>query len=106
AGLGDRLAHTHGRGLDVQWVLAGLEEEGVHAPRDQAAGLGAIALAHLIERDAAGDRDRARTRPHGADDEARPLRGRSGLRGLPGDLRGGSTDLLTPVRESIFGEYI
>ena len=61
------------RGLDVERVLLGLEEQHVGAALDQADGLLGVGAAHLVEGDVLGDRDRLGARAHRAGDEARPV---------------------------------
>src|SRR3989449_9364509 len=51
-------------------LFRSLEQERVHAAVDQAARLDRVRLAHLVEGDVARDRDRARPRTHGTDDES------------------------------------
>ena len=96
AGLLQRLAHAERGGLDVERVLAGLEQQRVRAAGDEPGRLHAIAGAHVVERHVAGDGDRPRRGPHGADHEARrrpprgpggPPRARSRTRGRPGRTR-------------------
>src|SRR3989442_1157418 len=100
---GTRRAHSvadaDGGGLHVQRVLLGLEQERVHAAVDQAARLDRVRLAHLVEGDVARDRDRARPRTHGTDDES-----------CAGDLAGeagrGPRELGGPLGEAVLAEYV
>src|SRR5207247_896963 len=80
-------------------VLLGLEQERVHAAVDQAARLDRVRLAHLVEGDVARDRDRARPRTHGTDDES-----------CAGDLAGeagrGPRELVGPLGEAVLAEDV
>ena len=106
ARLADGLTDPDGRRLDVERVLAGLQQQRVRTARDQPLGLGVVAVAHLVEGDTAGDRDGARAGAHGAHHEAGTLRGRAPVGGGSGNARGGGGDLVGLVSEAIFGQHI
>ncbi len=71
----DRIIDSGQAGFAVQRVVDGFEQQDVGAAFDQTFGLHAVAVAHLIERDAAGDRDALGRRAHRTRHESRLVRG-------------------------------
>src|SRR4029453_10335990 len=76
------IVHTERSGLDVERVLAGLEQQRVHAASDEPGRLHAVAGAHVVERHVPRDGDRPRRGSHGPDHErvAHRLAGQAGPR--------------------------
>src|SRR5256884_585249 len=99
AGLAHGAADPDGGGLHVQRILLGLEQQRVHAAVDQPSRLDRIGLADLVEGHVARDRDRARPRAHGAEDEPRAGR-------LAWEDGRGPRDLVGPLAESGLSEDV
>ena len=92
-------------GLAVQRVVDGFEQQDVGAAFDQAFGLHLVAVAHLIERDAAGDRDALGRRAHRSRHEARLVRGAEASGFFPCQTRGETVDFARVLLEAILGEH-
>ncbi len=116
----DRSRHTDGgrdaefcdRGLDsdeaclaVQRVVDGFEQQDVGAAFDQSFGLNLVAVAHLIEGDAAGDRDALGRRAHRARHEARFVGGAESRGFLARERRGEAVEFARFRLETVLGEH-
>ena len=101
----DRSLNADETGLAVERVVDGFEQQDVGAAFDQAFGLQLVAVAHLIERDAAGDRDALGRRPHRARDEARLVRGAEASGLFPRQGRGKPVDFARILLEAVLGEH-
>jgi len=95
-----------GGGLEVQRVLAGLEEQRVHAAFDQRARLAVIRVEHLLEGDAARNRDGPGAGAHAAQHEARSPVGGPAVGGLASQPGPGQGDLVAALGQAIFGKHI
>ena len=105
AGLFEHPLRRDQGGLGVAGVLAGLDEQQVHAALEQAAHLLGEGGDELGEGDAAGDRDRARGGADGAGDEAGPI-GRGELpRRFDGELGGAPVERPRLGLEAVLGEH-
>src|SRR5262249_53758154 len=92
------------RGLDLQRVLAGLDQDAV----DSAVGETARLLEVARLEDVVGslpERDELRARPDRAEDEARLVLGREALARAARDLRGDAVDLARAIAEAELGEH-
>ena len=95
------------RGLDVEGILAGLDQEHVGAALGEPLGLDCIRFHELRERDPAGERERLRGRSHRAGDEAGPRgvgRFRLGAR-LAREIGSLTVDFAAAVGETVLGEH-
>src|SRR5262249_45227217 len=99
AGLPHRGAHAERRRLDVQRVLRGLEQQRVDAAGDERRRLQRVRQAHLVEGDVAGDADRARGRPHCADDETPAGH-------LAREPTGGQGNLVGALGQAVLSEHV
>ena len=94
-----RRAHAQRRGFEIQRVLCRLEQQRVHAAREQAGRLDLVRVHDVIEGHVARDADRARRRAHGADDEA--VTG-----GLAREASSGHAQLVRAVGEPVLAEHV
>src|SRR5581483_7949703 len=94
------------RRFDVERVLLRLEQEKVGAALDESPRRLGVGDAHLVETDAAGDRDRLRARPERSGDKSRFLARRGALGGLSRDAGGGAVDLERLVLQAVFGQDV
>src|SRR5439155_601040 len=93
------------RGLDVERVLLRLQEEHVGAALEEARRLLGVGGRHLLEGDAARDRDGLRARAHRAGDEARAV-GRLAARArLAREPRRRGVDLAHLVLQAVLAEH-
>ncbi|MCY1010723.1 hypothetical protein OV079_35200 [Nannocystis pusilla] len=93
------------RALDLQDVLAGLDEDAVGAAVDEALGLAHDAGQQVVEAHVA-ERDQAGAGADRAEHEARPLGGRVLARDLLGDLGGAPVQRVTLAREVELGQHV
>ncbi len=89
----------------VQRVVDGFEQQYVGAAFDQSFGLNLVAVAHLIERDAAGYRDALGRRAHRAGHEARLIGGAESRRFLARARRGDAVEFARFRFETVLGEH-
>ncbi len=92
-------------GLAVERVVDGFQQQDVGAALDQALGLHLVAVAHLIERDTAGDRDALGRRPHRAGDEAWLFRGAEAGGLFAREYRGETVNFARVLLEAVLGEH-
>ena len=92
-------------GLDVQGVLARLQQEQVRAPFRQAQRLLVERVGQLVEGHAAGHRDGLCSGAHGAGDETRPLGGGNIVRRLPRQGCGLPVDAPGFVGQGVLGQH-
>ena len=104
AGLVEDPADAGEGGLDGARVVLRLQHEQVGAAGDEAARPSVVDVRHLVERDAAGDRERFRRRAHVSGDEAGARRRAVRVRDLAGEAGGRLVDLVRAAREAELGE--
>ena len=102
-GLGAGALGAVDRRLDLQRVLAGLDQDGVNAAGDQALGLDRERVLELLIVDMA-ERRQARPRPHRADDEARAPVARELFDRLARQLAGAPVEREGPVGDAELAE--
>ena len=90
--------------LGLQQVLAGFDEQHVHAALDQRLGLLAIGGGHGVVADVA-QRGQLGGGPDGAGHEARLFRGRVGVGHLARQPRGGQVQLAGTVLKAVLGQH-
>ncbi len=106
-----QLVEREDRGLGVERVEHGLDQEQVDAAFEQTLGLLAVRVAQFVEVgvaragvvDVGADAGRPRRRAQRAGDEARVGRRRRGVGGLAGQARGGQVHLARQRRERVVG---
>src|SRR6059036_1787064 len=105
SGPGRAFVDAEERGLDVERVLLRLQEEHVGAALEEARRLLGVGGRHLLEGDAARDRDGLRARAHRAGDEARAV-GRLAARArLAREPRRRGVDLAHLVLQAVLAEH-
>jgi len=98
-----RPAARDDRGLGLEQVVDGLDEQHVGAPFEQPRGLDLVVVAQRRERDRA-ERGQPGAGPDGADHEPGALRRRELGRDLLGDARRGDVEVERDVRDAVLGE--
>jgi hypothetical protein len=103
AGGGDGPLGAHDRGLGLQRVLAGLDQDGLHAAGDQARGVALVGVAELGVGDVAQGGELG-AGAHGPDRPARPLGRGVGVGDLAGDARPRLRELLDPFGDVVLAQ--
>ena len=91
--------------LDVEGVLAGLQQQQVDAAFDESGGLDVIIAGQFLEGDAAGDRDGLGGGAHGAGDEPGFVGGGRRIRRPPGQRGGLAVEALGLVGQAVLGQH-